>query len=65
MPRHRGDSKWYIVTDMVNGEYRAECYREKCDWWEDHEDRSDAWLAMRRHRTKHRKPNTGKDHDQQ
>jgi hypothetical protein len=57
MPRRRGESKWYVVTDMVNGDYRAECYRERCAWWEDYNDRQDASTAMKRHRASHRKTN--------
>jgi hypothetical protein len=54
MPRAKGDSRWYLITEMVNGWVRAECHRPECDWWEDHDCADRAKLALKDHRKEHR-----------
>jgi hypothetical protein len=61
VPRQRGDSKWYLITPMVNGLVRAECHRPDCHWWSDHVDEDDAKAAMKDHRKGHRAPTKKSD----
>jgi hypothetical protein len=54
VPRRKGESSLYIVTQMMNGGARAECYRDECHWWNDYPDALSADDALKKHRTKHR-----------
>lgn len=39
----------YAVTEMIRGDFRAECHYEGCWWWCDYETRKVALRSLRIH----------------